>query len=173
MIPYWREEPISRAHDRDSFTCGDPALDEYLKRHARQNHERAVSKTFVAVASDGRTLLGFYSLSPVSLSYADAPDVVRRGQARYDVAGFRLGRLAVAVSMQGHGLGGQLLLAAGRRCLRVAQEVGGVMLLIDAKTQRAAAWYESFGAVRLDDRPLSLVLPLATVAQALVDAGKT
>ncbi len=172
MIPVWREEPISRAHDRDGFTCGDPDLDDYLKRHARQNHERGMSKTFVAVPPDGRTLLGFYSLSPVSLSHAETPEAMRRGQPRYDVGGFRLGRLAVAIPVQGHGLGGQLLLAAGRRCLRVAQEVGGVLLLIDAKSQRAALWYKSFGAVRLDDRPLSLVLPLATVARALDDAGK-
>jgi hypothetical protein len=49
----------------------------------------------------------------------------------------------------------------------VAQEVGGVALLIDAKSDRAAQWYESFGALRLEDAPLSLVLPLGTIAQAM------
>jgi hypothetical protein len=39
-------------------------------------------------------------------------------------------------------------------------------LLIDAKGERAAAWYESYGAIRLEDRPLSLILPFATVATA-------
>jgi predicted N-acetyltransferase YhbS len=34
---------------------------------------------------------------------------------RYDVPGFRLARLAVQREFQGYGLGGQLLLAAGRR----------------------------------------------------------
>jgi hypothetical protein len=64
-------------------------------------------------------------------------------------------------------MGGALLIAAGRRCLAVAQEVGGVALLIDAKSDRAAQWYESFGALRLEDAPLSLVLPLGTIAQAM------
>jgi hypothetical protein len=58
-------------------------------------------------------------------------------------------------------------LAAGRRCLSVAVEVGGVAILIDAKSDRAATWYESFGAVRLDDAPLTHLLPLKTVAAAL------
>jgi hypothetical protein len=75
--------------------------------------------------------------------------------------------LAVATSVQGRGLGSGLLLAAGRRCLIVAAEVGGVALLIDAKSERAAQWYEGFGAVRLDDAPLTLVLPLKTIAEAL------
>jgi hypothetical protein len=51
--------------------------------------------------------------------------------------------------------------------LAVAQEVGGVALAIDAKDERAAAWYERFGALRLLDEPLKLALPLQTIAAAL------
>ena len=80
---------------------------------------------------------------------------------------FRLGRLAVDRSVQGRGLGGALMLRAAGRCIRAAHDVGGVALLIDAKNDRAARWYESHGALRLDDAPLSLVLPLATAAEAL------
>jgi predicted N-acetyltransferase YhbS len=85
---------------------------------------------------------------------------------------FRLGRLAVDRSVQGRGLGGQLVLAAGRRCLLAATEVGGVALLIDAKNERAAKWYSSYGAIPLADAPLSLLLPLATVQIALETSGK-
>ncbi len=73
--------------------------------------------------------------------------------------------------MQGLGLGGQLLLSAGRRCIQAATEVGGVVLLIDATDERVAAWYQSCGALPLLDTPLSLLLPLATVAVALKAAG--
>ncbi len=51
---------------------------------------------------------------------------------------FRLGRLAVDKSMQGQGLGAQLLLSAGKRCIQAALQVGGVALLIDAKINRSA-----------------------------------
>jgi len=59
------------------------------------------------------------------------------------------------------------LFSAGRRALGVAAEVGGVALAIDAKNQSAAAWYERFGAMRLVDDPLRLVLPLATIATVI------
>jgi hypothetical protein len=62
--------------------------------------------------------------------------------------------------------------SAGRRCLLAAAEVGGVVLVIDAKNERAAAWYSSYGAVPLLDAPLSLLLPLATIGAALKNAGK-
>ena len=74
--------------------------------------------------------------------------------------------------MQRKGLGGQLLLAAGRRCLRASQEVGGVALLIDAKNEVVASWYASYGALRLLDTPLTLLLPLATIKTALETAEK-
>ena len=74
--------------------------------------------------------------------------------------------------MQGQGLGGRLLLAAGLRCLAVAEQVGGVALLIDAKSERAAAWYRGYGAVALEDAPMSLILPLATIAAAVSGSGQ-
>src|SRR5262249_5130922 len=143
-------------------------LNDFLRRHARQNHEKGVAKTFLAISKmDGKTILGFYTLCPASLEYARTPEFIRKGLARYDVPGFRLGRLAVNRSVQGQGMGGQLILAAGRRCLLAAIEVGGLAMLIDAKNERAAQWYASYGAIPLADAPLSLILPLATVQAAL------
>lgn len=172
-VPNWREAPISKLHDRESFDCGEEALNEFFRRYARQSHETGGAKTFVAApVDDSNRVLGFYSLSPASLKYARTPALVKRRLARYDVPVFRLGRLAVEKTVQGYGLGGQLLLAAGRRCLLAAEEVGGVALLIDAKNERVAAWYEAYGALPLIDAPASLVLPLTTVEAALKAAGR-
>ena len=169
----WHEEPVGKQHDREAFDCGEAALNEFLRRYARKSHEQGSAKTFLAIADAGdNTILGFYSLSPASVEYARAPDLVRRGLARYDVPVFRLARLAVDRKIQGQGLGGQLLLAAGRRCLLASAAVGGVALLIDAKNDRVASWYARYGAVPLLDTPLSLLLPLATIAAALKAAGK-
>ena len=106
------------------------------------------------------------------MAYQRTPAVVQRGLGRYQVPVFRLGRLAVDRAVQGRGLGGQLLLAAGRRCLRVAAEVGGVARLIDAEDRRVAHGYAGYGAIPVQDAPLSLLLPLKTVQVALVVAGK-
>ena len=172
-LPTWHEEPIEKRHDRAGFDCGDAELNEYLQRYARKSHEKGGAKTFLAIDdADDRKILGFYSLSPASIAYERTPEVVRRGLARHEVPVFRLGRLAVDRSAQGEGLGGQLLLSAGRRCLQVAAEAGGVALLIDAKNQRVAKWYASYGAVPLLDAPLSLLLPFKTIHSALAAAGK-
>lgn len=164
----WEESPLGRRHDRNAFDCGDNDLNIYLKRYARQNHESGGAKCFVATPRETPArILGFYTLSPASIEFAHAPAVVARGLGRYDVPVYRLGRLAVDRSLQGRGLGGRLLLRATKRCMLVAQQVGGVALLIDAKTDRAAQWYESYDAVRLVDKPLSLVLPFSVVLKAL------
>lgn len=172
-LPEWREEAIAKKHDRKGFDCGEPALNDFLRLNARQSHKRGGAKTFVGIdAGDGKTVHGYYSLSPASIEYARVPEIVSRGLGRYDVGAYRLSRLAVSVPMQGQGLGGQLLLAAGRRCLRVAEEAGGTVMLIDAKNERVAGWYASYGAVALLDAPLILVLPLQTIVAVLKAAGK-
>ena len=169
----WHEEPISKKYDRDAFDCGEPALNEFLRRHARKTHELGGAKTFLAIDdNDNKTILGFYSLSPASVAYTRTPEIVKRGLTRHDVPGFRLARLAVDRSVQGRSLGGQLLLSAGGRCLRAAAEVGGVVLVIDAKSDRVARWYASYGAVALLDAPLTLLLPLSTIETVLKAAGK-
>ncbi|MFZ4536986.1 GNAT family N-acetyltransferase [Propionivibrio sp.] len=171
-LPPWHEESIAKKHKRIGFDCGQPELNTFLQDYARQSHERGAAKTFLAIDdNDGETVYGYYSLSPASVEYARTPEMARRGLGRYDIGAYRLGRLAICIDLQGQGLGGQLLLAAGRRCLRVAAEVGGTALLIDAKNERAATWYASYGALPLLDAPLSLLLPLDLVAAALKTAG--
>jgi GNAT superfamily N-acetyltransferase len=171
-VPAWHEEPIGRQHDREAFDCGEAALNEFLRRYARKSHELGGAKTFLAIDnSDNKTILGFYSLSPASVAYARTPEIVKRGLARHEVTAFRLARLAVDRRVRGQGLGGQLLLAAGRRCLLVSAEVGGIALLIDAKNERVAGWYTTYGAVPMLDAPLSLLLPLKTIEVALKFTG--
>ena len=110
---------------------------------------------------------GLHTISPGAMAFAKAPATLTKKLGRYEVPVFRLGRLAVSLAVQGRGLGADLFLAAGERALAVAQKVGGVGLAIDAKDERAAAWYERFGALRLLDDPLKLVLPLDTISAAL------
>lgn len=172
-IAAWHEEAIAKKHERKGFDCGQPELNEFLRDHARQSHERGAAKTFLAIDDDdGKTVYGYYSLSPASVDYARTPEVMRRGLGRYDIGAYRLGRLAARIDLHGQGLGGQLLLAAGRRCLRVAEEVGGTVMLIDAKNDQVADWYASYGALPLLDAPLTLLLPLDLVAAAIRAAGK-
>jgi hypothetical protein len=110
----WREEALTRLHDRAGFDCGVPALNAYLQRYARQNHDSGGAKTFVAVAPKAPTIiLGYYTISPGAIAFAKAPETITKKLGRYEVPVFRLGRLAVSRGAQSRGLGGDLLLAAG------------------------------------------------------------
>ena len=171
-LPVWREEPIAKSHHRQAFDCGDAALNDFLRRYARQSHEQNASKTFCAidVETPGR-VLGFYTIAPVAVARRAVPAAMAKGLAQHDVPGFKLARIATDRSVAGRGLGGQLLAAAALRCLRVANEVGGVLLVIDAKGDRAAQWYAGYGAEPLQDAPLTLVMPLATFAGDLRARG--
>ncbi|WP_231754742.1 GNAT family N-acetyltransferase [Phenylobacterium sp. CCH9-H3] len=147
-------------------------MNEFLQRFARQSHEQNASKTFCAI-HDGapRNILGFYTITPSAVAHEQAPPTMVRGLAQHEVSGFRLARLATHLAVAGKGLGGQLLVAAALRCLRISAQSGGVLLIIDAKSDRAARWYAGYGAEPLRDRPLTLVLPLATFADDLKVRG--
>jgi GNAT superfamily N-acetyltransferase len=167
-LPDWRERPIDKQHDRKSFDCGSEALNRFLREQARQSHARGGAKTFVATDAVERAVFGFYTLAPAEIGFDQVPETLRQGLGKYPIGGFRLARLAVDKRHHGNGLGGQLLLAAGRRCLRVASEIGGTLLFIDAKDARAAEWYVHYGAIPLrDGDKLALVMALATIADAL------
>ncbi len=173
-LPDWHEEPISRKHNRKGFDCGQADLNDFLTKYARQAHESGASKTFAAVDdADGTTIYGFYTLSPAQVDFDLAPEVARpAGGGRHPIGGFRLCRLAVSTSQQGRGLGGELLIAAARRCIQASAQVGGSLLLVDAKDERAAEWYKSYGALEIPKAPLALVLPYSVIINVMEQAGK-
>ena len=167
----WHEEPISKKHDREAFDCGEETLNEFLRRYARKSHELGGAKTFLAIDdADNKTILGFYSLSPASVDYARTPGIIRRGLARHDVPGFRWRAWLWIAGCKGRNR--RTTSARGGQALLLAAEGCGVVLVIDAKNERVAGWYASYGAVPLLDSPLSLLLPLATIEAALKKAGK-
>jgi hypothetical protein len=166
MTP-WHEEPICKKHKLETFDCHDNGLNDFLIRHALKSHQWGGLKTFLAVADDcSGTVIGFYSLGPVSIQTC-RPDVAPWGERRREQAGFRLQYLAVDRRVLLRGLDGQLLLAAGRRCILASMEIGGIILFIAAANDEVASWYASYGAMPLLDMPRCLVLPLASIEAAV------
>ena len=167
----YKIELLSRAHDREGFDCGSEPLNAYFRQTARQHTERGISRTFVMVeegAGEPRSVLGFFTLNICQIR-ADQllPDLARK--LPRDVAGIKLGRLAVAANRQRQGLGKLLLVAAMRKVLEVYESVGGIGLFVDAKDEAARAYYEQFGFVPLPESAQQLFLPLQTVQKALED----
>lgn len=154
--------PLNPAvHDRAGFTCGVPELDEYLQRYAEQHRRRGIAATYVLVDDgDPRVILGYYTLSAAEVDAVQLGEAERKKLPRYPVPCFRLGRLAARVGRQGEGLGRLLLGCAVDRCLKTRQQIAAYALIVDAKDERAQAFYQHYGFTPFAGRPLALYLPL-------------
>lgn len=161
MTKSLREEPLTKYHQRSGFDCGNTALNTFLQRYARQSHDKATAKTYVTLNEQDK-ILGFYTLTITSISHKNLPEALQKRLGYHDVPLFTLARLAVDTTYQGQGLGGALLYRAIQRCAKVAEQVGGIGLLIDAKDENVAQWYQSYGAIPLPNNPLSLILLFET-----------
>ena len=157
-------EPISKTHQRTAFSCGKHELDDYLQRYARQNDERNIARTFVAVDSTNR-VLGYYSLSSASIEFTELPDEGRQSLPAYPVPAARLARLAVDNSMKGKGLGSKLLIDALQRIVTASQEIAIKVILVDAMDKEARDFYKHYGFIELPEQELKLFLPIETVKQ--------
>jgi GNAT superfamily N-acetyltransferase len=168
-------ELLSRAHDRDGFDCGSAPLNSYLRQTARQHTERGISRTFALVdeaAAEPKSIAGYFTLNLCQLRAEHLPAEVAHRLLR-EVAGVKLGRLAVAATRQRQGSGRLLLVAAMKKFVEVFDSAGGIGLFVDAKDSEAKAYYERFGFVSLPDTPLLLFLPLQSIRDALAGSSKT
>jgi GNAT superfamily N-acetyltransferase len=154
-------EPLGPQHDRSAFSCGEPALDSYLQRQASQDVRRRVAQIFVAV-EDGQ-IAGYYSLSAASIDRAALPAERARRLPHCPVPAALLGRLAVNLNRQGRGVGEFMLVDAMRRVLRASAAIAVYAIVVDAKSERARAFYEAYGFRLLEIQGRRLFLPLETI----------
>lgn len=151
-----------RFHDRESFTCGHPALDEYLRHRAGQHQRDGIATTHVLV-DDGspRTIIGYCTLAAAQIHLDELREDDRRKLPAYPVPALRMARLAVASDMQGAGCGALLVGHAVNLALAVRRTMGVRLLLVDAKDDRAAAFYEGFGFWPSSNVALTMYLPIS------------
>jgi len=162
-----RIEPLGVSHDRGGFDCGVEPLNAYLRQVARQHMAKDVARTYVLVDEDSKApkpLLGYFTLAICQVLAEDVPPKWAK-KLPANIPAIRLGRLAVAKSRQGAGLGKSLLVEAIDKAARVSELTAGIGLFVDAKDAEAAAFYAKFGFQALPGRPLKLFLPMETVRQ--------
>jgi GNAT superfamily N-acetyltransferase len=148
-------------HDRHTFRCGEPVLDEYLQRYAAQQSAKGICTVFVLV-DDARPaqILGYYTLSAAQLSAEQLTPAERKKLPRYPVPCFRLGRLARDLSARGTGIGELLIGCAVARCRKAQAIVGSYAMMVDAKNDVAKSFYEHYGFTACADLPFTLYLSL-------------
>jgi len=154
-------EPLSSAHNRSAFHCGEEALNRYLQTQATQDIRRHMANCFVAIERTSGRIAGYYTLSAASISMVDLPPEETKRLPRYPtLPAVRLGRLGVDQQFQGRGLGAALIADAVHRAIEAA--IAAFTLLVDAKNDRAVAFYRHHGFRTLLSQPRVLFLPFAT-----------
>ncbi len=162
-------EPLQKAHDRETFKCSHIWLERYLHQQARQDGEKRVAATFVALIPPSLSVLGYYTLSASIVNASEIPAPMAKNIPRYpQLPVTLLGRLAVDQRYQGQGLGQFLLMGDLHRSLQATTSIAAMAVVVDAKDDTAAAFYRHYGFLTLTGSKARLFLPMQTVA-ALFD----
>jgi GNAT superfamily N-acetyltransferase len=153
--------PLEKGHQRSEFDCGIESLNLFLKNYARQNDEKGLSRTFVAIRPGENTVHGYYSLSAASVSFEQVPEKL----PRYPIPTAHIGRLAVDRSRQGFGLGEFLLIDALRRTVLLADTLGIFAVELYAINESAKSFYLRYGFTELADDPYHVYLSIRKIRQ--------
>ena len=159
-----RIELLASHHSRKPFDCGEPALNDFLQNLAGQQQRKGFGKTYVALADDGMNVLGFVTISAGQVAVEQFPASLKL--PRYPAPILRIGRLAVDLRSQGQGIGRALLAFAVHLAVEFSERVGLYAVVVDAKHDKAKAFYQRLGFMSSLDNPLCLFLPIATLKNA-------
>lgn len=161
--PLSAPEKLRADHDLSEFECGEPSLDDWLRRRALQNEESGASRTYVVCA--GRQVAGDYALAVGAVAHGEAPGRVRRNMPD-PVPVMIIGRLAVHRDFQGRKIGPGLLRDAVLRTLQAAEIAGVRAILVHAISERARQFYEGCGFIPSPMDPMTLMITVAEAGRA-------
>lgn len=153
--------PLNKNHDRAAFHCNVDTLDHYIHKQAGQDTKRGISRIFVAEQpGNSKEILGYYSLSTLSVQLSDLPETLVRKLPRHPIPAALIGRLAVSKNAQGNGIGKMLLIDAIHRTLSVSDQIAIYTMIVDAVNDNAKGFYEKYGFTCIKGSRTRLFLPL-------------
>lgn len=156
---------LSKEHIITNFDCGQPLLNNWLKRFAWQNQQANASKTFVIAIE--YQVIGFYSLAVGSIEHMVASDRIKKGLARHPIPVMILARLAVDQKYQGMKIGSGLLKDAIGRTIKASESAGIRAIFVYAKDDKARKFYEQFGFESSPIDPFKLMLLIKDAKKTL------
>lgn len=149
---------LEKSHDRQSFDCGNEALNRFLKNLASQIVKRHEATIYVAHVDN--KVVGYYTLSADKIHQLDDPNLLKNQSPYTGIPCILIGRLAIDKVFQGQGIGQDLLAHALVTVKNIAQNVGVAFVVVDAKDENAKRFYEQFGFLELQNQPLRLCFPV-------------
>lgn len=157
-------ELLDRSHNRNVFDCGIASLNRYLQHQANQDMRRGISRVFVARPPANKSrILGFYTLSAVSIDLSALPEKVARKLPKHPVPAALIGRLAVDLSAQGMGTGQMLLADSIKRTIAVSDDIAIYAMVVDSINQQAESFYKHYGFIPLAHGSPRLFLTLKSL----------
>jgi GNAT superfamily N-acetyltransferase len=159
-------EKLSLAHDLSQFRCGEPELDDWLKRKSLHNEASGASRTYVICV--GRQVVGYYALAAGAMAHMDAPGRVKRNMPN-PIPVIVIGRLAIDLKFQGQGIGSALLKDAVLRTLQAAEIAGIRAILVHAISDGAKRFYEKLGFMASPTNPMTLMITVQAAAHTLTE----
>ena len=159
-------EAITKKHNRKSFDCRVPELNQFLQHQARQKSDKHIAKTYIVCRGASPTdILGYYTLTGYSV--ITPPDHKDYKKYPHPLSAVKLARLAVDQSQQGQGLGEILLIDAIHRTVAVAEQISTIGLFVDPMTPAVVPFYQQYGFLPVDPTRLEMWLPIKTCQDLL------
>jgi len=115
---------------------------------------------FVAVAADDPRIVGYFALTAAEIDHVDATARIRKGMPHFPIPAVLISRLAVDRRNRDLGVGKSLLKDAFARVIAASQTIGIRAILVSARDEEAAGFYEHFGFRRSPTDPRKLLLLL-------------
>ncbi|MBI2773118.1 MAG: GNAT family N-acetyltransferase [Chloroflexi bacterium] len=173
-MAYRQAELLRPDHQAAGFQCEEPALTEWLKRHALVAQASGSARVYVVTTETApTTVVGSYALAAASVASEDATERALRGQPRErPVPAILLARLARDDRHRAAGLGASLLQDGLLRASQAADAIGARVLLVHAKHERARAFYQRYGFEDSPTDPLHLMLLMKDVRRYLKAQGR-
>jgi predicted GNAT family N-acyltransferase len=166
---YHIEHFDTKKHDYKNFNCGVEDLDKFLITRASQEIRKQITAVYILREHTKATVIGYYTLSSYSIELTNLPEILTKKLPRYSTLPTTLlGRLAIDSSQQGKGLGKYLLLDALTRSYVLSKQLGSFAVIVDAKDKQVKSYYEKYGFIAIQEKPLTLYLPMKTIEKFLL-----
>jgi len=152
-------EVLSKKHSlpKKQFNSSNLELNNYLAKLATQDLRRNLAVTYVIVDLKKDRIIGYYTLSSLSVNLGEYPENIQKKLPDYPLIGVTLiGRLAVDIDYSGMGWGKLLIIDAQNRCLNLSKKIASYAVIVEAIDNNAVNFYKRFNFQQFPDNPLKL-----------------
>ena len=158
-------EVLREHHDRTVFNSGNVDLDSWLRDHSLHASAMNTGRTFVWHSGDD-VVVAYFTVAAHLVTRESLTKRTARGSPNV-IPSILLARLALDVSLQGQGLGAELLWDALSRAVAANRQAAARLVVVDAVDERAASFYEHFGFEPIPGNPTRLVQKVSSIEAAL------